>query len=276
MDSRKVVCFIIFFFFPQFLITVSSSTEFCFTSACSRGEAIVQFPFRLENRHPKRCGYPGFDLFCNSQNQTIVEFHNSGKFTIQAIDYETQNLWINDPEYCLPKRLLKLNLSGSPFTGVFYQDFTLFNCTFDYRRYGLDPIACLSGENYTVFATSHKRAISFLASECNLIATIAVPVQWTFLEPVLSSDLSGDLRLQWAAPLCRRCESRGRRCGFKSNSSTEIECSNVNRHGKWLVIELLFLLSRFLNPLKRHNRYVGFNITINITLFLLFNFTNSV
>lgn len=212
------------------MITVSSSTEFCFTSACSRGEAIVQFPFRLENRHPKRCGYPGFDLFCNSQNQTIVELPNSGKFTIQAIEYETQNLWINDPEYCLPKRLLKLNLSGSPFTGVFYQDFTLFNCTFDYR--GLDPIACLSGENYTVFATSHKRAISFLASECNLIATIAVPVQWTFLEPVLSSDLSGDLRLQWAAPLCRRCESRGRRCGFKSNSSTEIECSNVNRHGK--------------------------------------------
>ncbi|KAL2550768.1 RING/U-box superfamily protein [Forsythia ovata] len=231
MDSCKVVCFL-FFFFPQFLIKVSGSTEICSSSACSWGEAMVRFPFRLENRHPKQCGYPGFDLFCDSLNQTVLELPNSGKFSIQAIDYETQNIWINDPEYCLPKRLLTLNLSGSPFTGVFYQDFTLFNCTSDYRRYQLDPIACLSGKNYTVFASSDERAISFLASKCNLIATVAVPVQWTFFEPVMSSDLGGDLVLRWAAPLCGRCESRGGRCRLKSNSSTEIECSNVSRrHG---------------------------------------------
>ncbi|KAL2550747.1 putative RING-H2 finger protein [Forsythia ovata] len=216
----------------RFLIKVSGSTEICSSSACSWGEAIVRFPFRLENRHPKQCGYPGFDLFCDSLNQTVLELPNSGKFSIQAIDYETQNIWINDPEYCLPKRLLTLNLSGSPFTGVFYQDFTLFNCTSDYRRYQLDPIACLSGKNYTVFASSDERAISFLASECNLIATVAVPVQWTFFEPVMSSDLGGDLVLRWAAPLCGRCESRGGRCRLKSNSSAEIECSNVSRrHG---------------------------------------------
>ncbi|CAI9771987.1 unnamed protein product [Fraxinus pennsylvanica] len=121
MDSCKVVCFfiIIIIFFPEFLITVSSSTEFCSTSACSRGEAIIRFPFRLENRHPKPCGYPGFDLFCDGQNQTVVALPNSGNFTVQAIDYETQNLWINDPEYCLPKRLLTLNLSGLP-RGVRY------------------------------------------------------------------------------------------------------------------------------------------------------------
>ncbi|KAA8533625.1 hypothetical protein F0562_030941 [Nyssa sinensis] len=192
---------------------------------------MIRFPFRLENIQAKSCGYPGFDLSCDRTNQTVIELPNSGKFTVKAIDYGTQEIWINDPNDCLPQHLLSLNLSGSPFNGVYIQDFTLFNCSLDYRKYRLNPIACLSGSTYTVFATSSLRAIKVLSSTCSLISTVSVPVQWPFYEQVLSSDLSDDLQLTWVAPQCGRCESRGGRCGFESNSSQEIQCTNTPRHG---------------------------------------------
>lgn len=190
---------------------------------------MIRFPFRLDNIQPKQCGYPGFDLICDGLNQTAVELPNSGQFSVQAIDYASQDIWLNDPNNCLPQRLLNLNLSGSPFSGVYYQEFTLFNCTFDYRRFRFNPIACLSDSTYTVVATSNVRAARILSASCILMTAMPVPVQWPYFEQVWSSDLSEDIRLTWAAPQCGRCESRGGRCGFKSNSSSAIECQTERR-----------------------------------------------
>ncbi|KAA8540025.1 hypothetical protein F0562_026717 [Nyssa sinensis] len=229
MDRLKTITFLCFFFSFSDMIT---STEICPSSLCRRTEPVIQFPFRLTNIQPKSCGYPGFDLTCDITNQTVIELPNSGKFIVQGIDYGTQEIWINDPNDCLPHRLLSLNLSGSPFTGACYQDFSLFNCSLDFGKYRLKPITCLSGSTYTVFATSGSmRSIRKFSSTCSLISTISVPVQWSFYEQVLSSDLSDDLRLRWVRPQCRRCESRGGRCGFKRNSGQEIECTDAPHHG---------------------------------------------
>lgn len=164
-------------------------------------------------------------------NQTTINLPYSGKFTVRGVDYATQEIWVSDPENCLPKRILSLNLSGSPFKGVYYQDFTFFSCSADYLRYGLNPIACLSDRNDTVFATSSSVVISSLAKSCRVVKTVSVPVEWPFYEQVPSSDLGGDLRLEWRRPRCGKCESRGGRCGFTSNSSREIVCFNVHQHG---------------------------------------------
>ncbi|KAL0340977.1 UNVERIFIED_CONTAM: putative RING-H2 finger protein ATL21A [Sesamum radiatum] len=237
MDTTKLINALFFiFFFYLFLNSIvatasASASEFCSSSVCRRTEPVIRFPFRLPDYQPVSCGYPGFDLSCGAFNQTLIELPNSGKFAVQAVDYANQNIWLNDPQYCLPRRLLELNLSGSPFNGVFFQDFTLFNCTFDYKRYKLDPIGCLSGENYTVFASSSERAIRFLASKCSLVATVAVPVQWEFFQPVTTSDLSDDIRLSWGWPRCRRCEARGGQCGLVSINSSVTECRNIPRHG---------------------------------------------
>ncbi|XP_059629063.1 putative RING-H2 finger protein ATL21A [Cornus florida] len=233
MDTHKTntVCLLLLFISSFSSYTVVTSTQLCSNSACRRSEPLIRFPFRLPNRQPEPCGYPGFGLSCDATNQTLIKLPNSGQFRVQSIDYGTQEIWINDPNNCLPARLLSLNLSDSPFLGVFYQDFTLFNCSLDYTKYRLNPIACLSGSSYTVFATSNTGAIRFLSAKCSLVGTITVPVQWPFYEQVLSSDLSDDLRLTWVAPKCGRCESRGGRCGFKSNTSREIGCFNAPQHG---------------------------------------------
>ncbi|KAK3006679.1 hypothetical protein RJ639_016947 [Escallonia herrerae] len=229
METLKAIAFLLCISSFSFMI---SGAELCFSSACGRSEPTIRFPFRLENLQPKSCGYPGLNLTCGAANQTVLALPNSGNFSVQGIDYGTQEIWINDPNNCLPKRLLSLNLSGSPFMGVYFQDFTLFNCSFDYTKYRLSPIACLSDSTNTVFATSSPRAVNFLlARKCVFISTVGVPVQWPFFEQVLSSDLSNDLRLTWGEPQCGRCESRGGRCGFKGNSSREIECTRAPQRG---------------------------------------------
>ncbi|KAL3819944.1 hypothetical protein ACJIZ3_005849 [Penstemon smallii] len=269
MDTTKTIIIFFFFFFlfsNSPLITISA-LDFCSNSFCSRKEPAIRFPFRLKNLQPAPCGYPGFNLFCNTFNQTLIDLPNSGKFSVQAIDYARQNILLNDPENCLPKRLLELNLFGSPFKGFFLQDFMFFNCTFDYRNYKFNPIGCLSGENYTVFASSSQRTISFLKSRCNLMAKVAVPVQWNYFEPVMTSDLSDNIRLKWGSPRCGQCESRGGRCGFRNGSNgTQIECTNAAHRGipafLFLLGFLCFLCSRVRNYCWRPHRVMEFSTVV--------------
>lgn len=241
MDTLSL--FFIFFtcIFLNSLIQQSLAAQLCSTSTCSPSEPIIRFPFRLQNLQPTFCVFPGFDLFCDAFNRTLVQLPNSGRFTVNAIDYAAQNIWLNDPEYCLSKRLLHLNLSGSPFNGVFSQEFTFFNCTLESGKYGFDPIGCLSGDNYSVFAASSERATAFFASKCEWVATVAVPVEWDFFAPLDTSILSDDIRLTWSWPRCRRCESRGGRCGFRGQNTTQIGCTNADRHGNLSLFIFIFI-----------------------------------
>ncbi|KAF3678685.1 hypothetical protein FXO38_03110 [Capsicum annuum] len=210
-----------------------ASTVTCIPSACSTNEPLIRFPFRLRNYQSIDCGFPGFNLFCDASNKTILRLPGEVRIMVQGINYSTQELWLNDPNDCLPQLLLRLNLSSSPFSGVYYQDFTLFNCSVDFTTIKLNPIACLSGLNYTVYATSSMKGFRLLSRpECKLIRAVAVPVQWPFFEQVVSTDLSADIRVTWANPDCRSCESRGGRCSLKRTTfSREIVCENARGVG---------------------------------------------
>jgi hypothetical protein len=161
--TSKVISFISLSLFLSYLNSATSQNH-CLKTACSRNEPVIRFPLRIKNRQSRSCGFPGFDISCGSSNETLLELPSSGKFRVQAIDYAGQEILINDdPENCLPGRILSLNLSNSPFSGLYYQSFMFFNCSSsDYRKYGLNPIACLSGSTYTVFATSSLRIVDFL------------------------------------------------------------------------------------------------------------------
>lgn len=228
MELQKTIALFLLLCYLISITVFVASTETCFTPACSKDEPVIRFPFHLRNYQSLFCGYPGFSLFCDASNRTIIRL--PGEFTVQAINYSAQELWLNDPNDCLPQLLMNLNLSASPFSGVYYQDFTLFNCSFDSTTVKkLNPIACLSGSNYTVYATSSMRGLSLLSrSECKFIQTIPVPVQWPFFEQVVSSDLSDDILVTWYNPDCRACESGGGRCAVQRTTTfnPEIICEN--------------------------------------------------
>ncbi|XP_065868096.1 RING-H2 finger protein ATL22 [Euphorbia lathyris] len=216
---------------------LTSAQQLCLKTSCARSEPVIRFPFRIHNWQLQSCGYPGFDLSCDSTTgHTLLQLPSSSKkFTVQAIDYATQQLWINDPNNCLPARILSLDFSGSPFSGLFYQNFTFFNCSSsDFSNFELNPIGCLSSSTHTVYATTSLRVISFLSGlpSCKSFASRKIPVEWPFYGEILSSDLSDDLRLTWFGPRCGKCETRGGRCGPKDNSTVgAIVCYHPHLRG---------------------------------------------
>ncbi|XP_022141098.1 putative RING-H2 finger protein ATL21B [Momordica charantia] len=207
----------------------ATSSGFCFESRCGGDYQTIRFPFRIENRQPKSCGYPGFDLSCQAhptgQDQPLLHLPPSGDFSVKYIDYRNQEIWINDPNNCLAGKILSLNLSGSPFVAKNSQDFTFFNCSADYSpSWLIDPIYCLGSSSHAVFASSSPATIDILSSNCVVIKTVSVPVSWSFWP-----KLWDDLLLRWENPACGSCESLGGGCELKPNSSSrhEIQCTNI-------------------------------------------------
>ncbi|CAA0820471.1 RING/U-box superfamily protein [Striga hermonthica] len=213
MDTKSPIILILFFAIPA-LCTNPPEPDYCDPSIGPE----VRFPFRLADRSPNRRGYPGFDLYCNSDNQTILNLPESGDFVVDHIDYSAQALLINDPDSCLPARILNFSLSGSRFRGINTRNFTFLNCSSDYSPARFMPLLCLSGRNYTVVAVnSHLPAASAeVPPGCRRISSALVPMQWTVSPFYWSSmDLMDDLELVWSQPECWRCESEDGVCGLR-------------------------------------------------------------
>ncbi|KAA0050480.1 RING-H2 finger protein ATL20-like [Cucumis melo var. makuwa] len=104
-------------------------------------------------------------------------------------------------------------LFGSPFDAKNTVDFTFFNCSgsdeipYDFN---LNPISCLSGLSYAVFASSSSMVNGILSSRCELVKTVSVPMSSESYSWDL--DLRNDLRLVWKKPNCKKCELNGGGC----------------------------------------------------------------
>ncbi|KAF9669069.1 hypothetical protein SADUNF_Sadunf14G0069400 [Salix dunnii] len=217
----------------EVLLHFMNAAADCPISACSVGEVPVRFPFRLEGNQPRDCGYPGFDLSCNNSSTTVLKLPHSGGFLVRDIDYLTQQIQLSDSGNCLPKRLLQLNLSDSPFSAVFHQNYTFLSCPTQLVMSRFTIIDCLSNSTISVLATSSTSLVKALSAWCDVIRTLIIPVSRPAqYNEGLSSKLSEDLLLTWLSPDCHQCETQGGTCGFNGNASQEILCSYNSQRGK--------------------------------------------
>ncbi|XP_021764242.1 putative RING-H2 finger protein ATL21B [Chenopodium quinoa] len=258
MDLNTLIIVLLFF-----LLTLISNFPYkvmsnnCSISKCGdfSGSPTIRFPFRIKSsgkEEPDSCGHPGFDVWCDEGSKSsLIELPRSGNFSIKSIDYVAQEMWINDPNNCLPKKLLTFNLSNSPFVGIYHQYFSFFNCsktlnttknnTTNNLKGLIGPIKCLSGSHHFIYAIPSNGTNNNHPSNCSLIAPLVkVPVQWppslhnNNTNSSLSSELHDDLRLSWYMPECRPCELNGQMCGLKTNNnngSQVIICSNNPNQG---------------------------------------------
>ncbi|KAM7280122.1 hypothetical protein ACFE04_007256 [Oxalis oulophora] len=231
--------FITIFFFFFFSPTLSTNT----TCPVLCGGLDIRFPFTInEDDH---CGFPNFLLACsNNQSNTVVLSlpYQSGNsdFIVQAIDYKVQAIWINDRDYCLPKRFLEgfNSVAGSPFDSTYSRIFTFLNCSFNNNTIpsvvGLRHVPCLSASNFSVFALPTSDYIGSteiqLSKSCVEISNVSVPVQW----PPWDDDLRGGARLTWRNPDCRSCENHGGICLLKDYSSLSYACFDLPKKSNGL------------------------------------------
>ncbi|XP_050221736.1 rust resistance kinase Lr10-like [Mercurialis annua] len=203
-----------------FLITHGKSFNLCQETRCRSNGPPIRFPFRIKNKQPDLCGYPGFDLSCTESKHTLLELPNSVKLYIDRIDYVSQVLYTYDPNNCLPKQILNFKLSNTPYKyGYFIQsDYYLFNCSsLDRNEYVRMP--CLSVPGYDVYAFIAETNVMFtdLAFCTKMYNVSSVPLEF------VSSD--NVLQLNWTRPGCGICEGQGMNCKFRENSTRfETEC----------------------------------------------------
>ncbi|XVE58066.1 hypothetical protein DITRI_Ditri04bG0140500 [Diplodiscus trichospermus] len=219
------------FLFVSLFLQKPTTAQTCPTS-CPRGGPEVKFPFGLNaDGNPNgHCGYPGFGLSCsNETGALVVNLPESGEFSVKYIDYEAQQIWIDDPDICLPKRFLQsFNISGTPYDSEFWYTLTFFNCSAsEVAEARLMPISCLSSQNYSVVASPTDISVDSnttnLQSGCRPIRTVKVPFVWY--------SWWDRVRLEWYNPDCRLCVERGGDCGFKNRTSQEIGCFNLSSQG---------------------------------------------
>ncbi|MCL7039987.1 hypothetical protein MKW94_019706 [Papaver nudicaule] len=107
---------------------------------------------------------------------------------------------------CLPKRILKLNLTGTPYQlgelGVSYQTYSLLNCSSSVEGLRkitkeLKHIRCLSSSAHTVIATNVPVAnIAALNTSCVHIANVLIPNSPSQRD--VSVDLNDRFVLSWS------------------------------------------------------------------------------
>ncbi|KAK3006674.1 hypothetical protein RJ639_016942 [Escallonia herrerae] len=199
--------------------TAAAGRDACKVARCGHKGPAIRFPFRLNFLQPEHCGYPGFTLTCNPNNQTVLRLPSSVNLLVKKIDYKLQTIHLQDPNSCLPKQLPNLNLSNSPFafTGYGnygYSNFSLFNCSPPERNPAYYSVPCLSVGGYRVYAINYN-GFSFDFTSCVKIGGISL-VPYDLLDGI---DHQKRLHLNWSEPSCRVCEAQGKMCGFKKYTS---------------------------------------------------------
>ncbi|AES59902.1 putative glycerophosphodiester phosphodiesterase, protein kinase RLK-Pelle-LRK10L-2 family [Medicago truncatula] len=195
------------------------------------GNQVIKFPFHIKNQNPNPSlhGYPDFELFCSSNNETMIELPYKVKLNVKNIDYKHQTIELFDPQSCLYKHIHNLNLSESHFNYLKhdYDDFVdhhFFNCSLLNRDW-MDSysVSCLRTSTSQIYAIPSSTNIEDLPlSFCTKMFNV-------------SFKPSDSLRLTWSEPNCKHCESKGKICGWKNTTSNsdnkEVDCVPKNKKG---------------------------------------------
>ncbi|XVE64368.1 hypothetical protein DITRI_Ditri07aG0095300 [Diplodiscus trichospermus] len=212
------------FFYLLFVVIIyperGIGLQDCPELSCRINGTSIRFPFRLRDRHPESCGYPGFDLSCTDKNQTLLELPHSVRLFVERIDYRYQLIEASHPDGCFAKEIRNLNLSTSrfQFQTDYVNDYALFNCSSSMNRLGSTyySISCLDLPGYDVFRLPSVDDISrYPLSSCTKLFSVSSPDDM-FLDVI---------HLKWFEPMCRSCEQKGKRCRLKNERTlTQTEC----------------------------------------------------
>ncbi|EYU21049.1 hypothetical protein MIMGU_mgv1a017815mg [Erythranthe guttata] len=202
--------FVYFLLFLPLVVLVLGNDDDCMPIRCRNDGPIIRFPFRHTNRQPQHCGYPGFDLFCDNKNNTVLVLPFSVNVIVKKINYVSQRVFVFDQEKCFPKTLTHLNLSASPFRFLikFLDDYTLFNCSDPPRRDLSIVVPCLGDSTCQFYAVDSKLSMESLPLTSCTKTYDFKSVPWKIFQ-------ENDFYLEWSEPACSVCEDKGKRCSSR-------------------------------------------------------------
>ncbi|KAJ0038982.1 hypothetical protein Pint_21989 [Pistacia integerrima] len=204
---------------------------------CGDGQTIT-FPFYIRGKQPSFCGYPGFEISCNSNGNPVLNLHNID-YIIHEISYNNQFVWVSNAAVseankanasCInlsSHRIQNVSLPEDRFALLSNQSelVLLYNCNSslpgELIRYR-DGIC--ENENKTagtVLALVRNDPNLENASRACSGDRVVAPVDVYAGNGAFSNIgevIKRGFLLNWTASNCSVCEESGGRCGF--NAST--------------------------------------------------------
>ncbi|XP_055803620.1 LEAF RUST 10 DISEASE-RESISTANCE LOCUS RECEPTOR-LIKE PROTEIN KINASE-like 2.2 [Solanum dulcamara] len=223
MDSflsfQFIACTVLFFILIH--LPPLSSRENKWFSSCGKPFNCgnineITYPF-WGNDRPKECGYPGFELQCEDQGNTVIQIANIN-YLVLDINLDGQIITVTRKDLGAD-RICQFN-STIDNSNTFEYASSLVNFTFNY--------ACLpwaGSFNCPINGMNYKNGFAIGsdggAGTCH--ASIVVPGRKEFSSGGIIRDL-GDLKqlleqgfdVKWKVDRshCKECEKLGGRCGF--------------------------------------------------------------
>jgi len=205
-------------------------------------ELFFEFPFQLReenqinNNQSDRCVYPGFEVYCKNNKQPLITLSNGTEYVIKNISYESQRIWMDDPNDCPPRRFLQnIHLNYDSLfqrdrflqSTHYYENVTFLNCTKNAKEPIFDHlpnnIPCLSNDNYLIMYALQSLLGNLWSPSCREIGSAKVPVKDKSGQPmVIMEGLYSNLMLRWNTPLCG-CKAP-QYCGFASDRGLGVTC----------------------------------------------------
>ncbi|KAF4360773.1 hypothetical protein F8388_015096 [Cannabis sativa] len=203
------------------------------------GNQTISFPFFIQGQQEPYCGYPGFNLTCDSRGRSIINL-SSQNYVVLQIFYQNQSvivsnaafLDLDDEQACFP--FIRNLTDLSPDFKIAETDddrnsvVLLYNCRFSSIERNNDflknRIGCY-GENQTnsvlAFYESEEDELVEASRMCvpgpngDVMAAKTAVVENNELGMVTMRDVvRSGFMVNWIASNCSVCEESGGRCGF--------------------------------------------------------------
>jgi len=209
------------------LIVSSKGQNECSESSCGFQEPPIRFPFQPVQGMKDACDFPGLCLYCSENNETML-VHPTVKLRVTYMSYKLQLIYLEDPENCLPKKFLNLNNFTVP---PYKPDSSDARETHNLNFFDCSSLGLPHLRNSEQLSSSSQNMIHCPTYVSNSYESVLVLdlTSCTKMFNVISQASASDLRmnrlkLRWSEPNCSECEAKGKRCKWKNNSTTDIEC----------------------------------------------------
>ncbi|GMI70734.1 Leaf rust 10 disease-resistance locus receptor-like protein kinase-like 1.2 [Hibiscus trionum] len=182
------------------------------------GGQLIKFPFFMQELNEPRCGYPGFNISCRTNNTTAVISLRDGDYIIRDIFYQNQSFLVSKPDRdaVCSHSMRNISLPEDRFYLPENQRdmVLLFNCNLTTRavaelsRYKVD----CDESNTTLALLNGDPELSLASEYCT--KSVLAPVAFIDGDQGVEDVVNRGFVLNWIASNCSICQSTGGKCGF--------------------------------------------------------------
>ncbi|KAE8705623.1 hypothetical protein F3Y22_tig00110419pilonHSYRG00071 [Hibiscus syriacus] len=232
-------------FFTLFVIQIHARTDPrpC-TTSCGDIHNIG-YPFRLRG-DPSHCGDPDYELYCDPNNRTILDFH-AGLYYVSTISYADRLIRLVDVNLAtgncgLPYRSLGIGevLGDGRYNRKYSSPHATFvRCSEEINSMRNNIVPCLTGNTYRVYLnyTDFMLYPLDIPSSCSVFSMVLSGssddrnVNFPTTYDDIRRKLQFGFDLTWTVE-CRDCLADGGYCQFATEETTgfDVARKKITRH----------------------------------------------